>query len=71
MENKIKYPFYTYRRCGGTTPTVAMQGMQLTWLYDQWPTEPFAGCGQTCYHTSGYPSQEVTFAGDVTKTVLQ
>ena len=48
-----------------------MQGMQLTWLYDQWPTEPFAGCGQTYYHTSGYPSQEVTFAGDVTKTVLQ
>ena len=44
------YLFYTYRRCGGTTRTVAKQGMQLTWLYDQWPTEHFVGCGHTNTH---------------------
>ena len=61
---------YTHRKSGGTTRTVARQGMQLTWLYDQWPTEHFAGCGQNCYHTLGYPSPEVTFVGHANKTAL-
>ena len=30
---------YTYRKYGGTTRTVAIQGMQLTLHYDLWPTE--------------------------------
>ena len=35
--NNIK--FYTYRKYGGTTRTVAKQGMQLTLHYNVWPTE--------------------------------